>query len=161
MPRREINFFLAIIAVGAVAALIVRPSIRNKSDDQNLLARGSEIDQPDGGAVDPGDADFERFVRLNTLGAAWTQRDSEMMTDITLQLMEGERVLQRCHSAISSTEVGRAALWLASDNNDEPSRARLARVKRLFEDTSIDERVLSPELIGKLEAFATRPAHTK
>src|SRR5690349_11388462 len=41
------------------------------------------------------DPAFDKYVDISLLGRAWSSKDSALLTDIALQLAEGERVLMR------------------------------------------------------------------
>jgi len=62
-------------------------------------------------AVDPA---FNAYVSPELLQLATDSADPELLTDVALQLMEGERILMRPHQEISSEEVMRLAYRLAT-----------------------------------------------
>ncbi len=81
--------------------------------------------------VVPADLDdpaFAQHVNLLLLGVAWDNQDPALMTDVGLQLAEGERVLLRPHKAIQCEDVLELAANLAGDRRDKTTLARLARV---------------------------------
>lgn len=78
--------------------------------------------------VDLDDPPFARHVDLILFGIAWDNQDPALLTDLGLQLMEGERVLFRPHKAIKSQQVLELAANLAADRHDRATLARLTRV---------------------------------
>jgi hypothetical protein len=71
---------------------------------------------------------FDRYVDLSLLASAWEEKDVEVLTDIGLQLAEGERVLMRAHKGIGSDQVFAAALKVAAERKDKAGLARLTKV---------------------------------
>lgn len=79
------------------------------------------------------DPAFARYVDLVELGQAWDELDPVTLTDIALQLAEGERVLHREHRAVKSSELFQIAIRMASDRRDENT---LDRLQKYFQQTS-------------------------
>lgn len=73
------------------------------------------------------DAAFDRYVDLALLQAAEQTLDPVLMTDIALQMAEGERVLLRSHKAGTSDEVFRKAIRYATAKRDKATLDRLAK----------------------------------
>src|SRR4051812_41950691 len=60
------------------------------------------------------DFGFVRHIDVKQLGAAWHDLDASLMSDLALQLAEGERVLKRNHrSGITSQKLFGLALKIA------------------------------------------------
>src|SRR5262249_19845015 len=78
------------------------------------------------------DPAYDRYVNLDLLATAREQKNPELLTDIGLQLMEGERVLLRSHKAISSDHVLAMAVKVAGERKDAEALKRLAAI---FETT--------------------------
>src|SRR5262245_61010621 len=101
------------------------------------LLAGTSPAQPDQGkkkdepaplpAVVVDDPAFERYVDMEALAEAWEDRDAEALTDIGLQLAEGERVLLRSHKGITAEQVLTVAARLAADQRDKKTLQRLSR----------------------------------
>src|SRR5437764_15129181 len=72
------------------------------------------------------DPAYDRFVDLDQLSTAWEQKDPELLTDIALQLLEGERVLLRPNKYITADQVFNLAIKVAADTKDTPALKRLA-----------------------------------
>lgn len=83
---------------------------------------------------DPG---FARHVDLLLLGTAWDNHDAALMTDVGLQLAEGERILMRPHLALKSEQILEFAAHLAGDRKDKPTLARLARAAEARKDPAL------------------------
>jgi hypothetical protein len=73
------------------------------------------------------DPAFEPFVDVVIVGKAWDGMDPELLTDVTLQLIEGERVLQRSHRAFPAEHLFALAAEVAAAKQDEASLTRLER----------------------------------
>lgn len=74
------------------------------------------------------DAAFDRFVDLRLLGIAITRRDPVLLTDIALQLCEGERVLMRKHQAgLTGQRLAHRAVELAQEMSDDVTLERLKK----------------------------------
>jgi hypothetical protein len=82
------------------------------------------------------DPAFARYVDLDLLASAWEQKDPELLTDLGLQLLEGERVLLRSHKAISADQVFAMAVKVAGEKRDVADLKRLAAT---FEKTKKTE----------------------
>lgn len=99
------------------------------------------------------DTAFDRYVDLLLLGEAWERLDPALMTDIALQLAEGERVLFRSHKAFKSQDMFRVAAKMAVDRRDQ---ATLDRLQKHFEqsgDKSMSESLAaSHKLAGATRA---------
>lgn len=94
------------------------------------------------------DRPFERFVDLKLLGEAYLTRDAGLMTDIALQLVEGERVLLRSHKGVKVTTVVDAAISVATDNYDVATLDRLSKVAEKLGDASITEQINAARVLA-------------
>lgn len=94
------------------------------------------------------DRPFERFVDLKLLGEAYLTRDAALMTDVALQLLEGERVLMRSHLGVKVGTVLDAAITVATDQHDKATLDRLSKVAEKIGDKSISERVTASRLLA-------------
>ncbi len=77
---------------------------------------------------DTGDPAFERYVDLALAGKAWADLDARLLTDVALQLAEGERILLRSHKAFSADKVLEKAAHVAIGKKDKAALERLAKV---------------------------------
>jgi hypothetical protein len=73
------------------------------------------------------DPAFDYYVDLVLVGTAWVELDAVLITDLSLQFMEGERVLLRSHRAIDSADLMQIAIRLATVKGDAESLARLEK----------------------------------
>src|SRR5438034_1860067 len=74
------------------------------------------------------DPAFDKYVDLDLLARAWNEKNAEMLTDIALQLVEGERVLLRPHKAVSADLVFAMAVKIAKEKYDNDNLKRLSKV---------------------------------
>ena len=77
--------------------------------------------------VDPA---FDRYVDVSLLGAAWESQDAAALTDVALQLAEGEKALFRSHKTFTSKDVFEKALAVAADQKDSATLERLAKIAK-------------------------------
>jgi hypothetical protein len=91
--------------------------------DRKPLAGTQAVD-----LLSPMDMAFDRYVDLAVVAHAWDSLNSELMADVALQVLEGERVLRRSHHVISAEQLMRTAIKVAADNRDKASLDRLAKV---------------------------------
>ena len=95
------------------------------------------------------DADFAKHVDLRMLGIAWQSLDAKLMTDVALQLREGEKVLGRKHPKITSDQILAMASKVAADSEDLETLERLTRVA---EASGNQDQVAKMKQIGSLAA---------
>ncbi|HKI37296.1 MAG TPA: hypothetical protein VKA46_35915 [Gemmataceae bacterium] len=76
------------------------------------------------------DRAYERYIDVNDLSTALVEGNAAALADCALLLAEGERVLLRPHKTIGSATVFRVAAWVAADNRDKETLARLGRSAR-------------------------------
>ena len=93
-----------------------------------LLALGSPTLAQDSPSAAGDDPIFDRYVNLDLLASAWEDKNVDMLTDIGLEMAEGERVLMRAHKGITSDQVFAAALKVAAEQRDKAGLARLTKV---------------------------------
>jgi hypothetical protein len=73
------------------------------------------------------DLPYKNAVNLMHLGRAWDQMDPVALTDSAIQLMDGERVLQRPHKAIDAETVFKLAVQLSAEKRSLASLDRLQK----------------------------------
>ena len=71
------------------------------------------------------DVGFARYVDYSQLGKSWSRLDAATLTDVGLQLAEGERILLRNHPSITSAQVLDMAGRVAVEKNDTATLQRL------------------------------------
>ena len=89
------------------------------------------------------DPAFDVYARPELIGMAYAHGDSVLLTDVALQLAEGERVLLRSRKAITVAQAMNLAINAASQRQDTASLHRIAK----FADLQRDK-----ELAGKVAA---------
>lgn len=128
------------VATSAQPAAQIPPRTQDPDDSSSYSEEIKENDSADssGRIVLPEefqDTAFDRFIDLLAAAEALTTRNASLLTDIALQLAEGERVLLRTHSSrIRASDLLRKATTLAVDTNDIPTLDRLARVANGLKD---------------------------
>src|SRR5262249_16162160 len=93
---------------------------------------------PPGIPVELRDPAFDRYVDLAQLGQALDSGNAGLVTDLALQLAEGERVLQRSHKSLSSTRVLKLAIRLAAEKKDTPALDRLRKLVKTRGDKDLE-----------------------
>jgi hypothetical protein len=73
------------------------------------------------------DPPYDRYIDVRLLARALQEEDSERMTDLALQLVEGERVLQRPHKHLAAKALFNAALRVAILNSEKKQLSRLTQ----------------------------------
>lgn len=94
------------------------------------------------------DPAFDVYVSATTIGRAYGSVDSALLTDVALQLAEGERVLQRPRKAISVHQALKLAITAASQHNDQASLARLAKFATLRQDNDLEAQVAAAQKLA-------------
>ncbi|MBX7104099.1 MAG: hypothetical protein K1X57_08450, partial [Gemmataceae bacterium] len=103
------------------------------------------------------DPAFDRYIDLQLLGEAWANLEPGALTDVGLQLAEGERILLRPHKAISANAVLAAAARLCAEKKDKGGLDRLAKAAERLGDKDLAGQVKAAELLAK-ESRAVDPA---
>ncbi len=104
---------------------------------------------------DPG---FDKYVDYKLLTEASLSLNADALTDVALQLREGERVLLRSHKSLKPAALADAALKVAVDRGDAAAIDRLAKVAEAWKDEELAARVkLSKQLAAKPRAIAALP----
>lgn len=132
-----------------------------------VAAENEKKDVAAGGNVSLDDPAFNQYVNLSLLGKAWGSLDAGLLTDVALQLAEGERVLQRTHRAISAEAVFDLAVKTAAENRDAKALDRLAGIfERGKNSTALEKVSTARKLAGnsrkadpamQVSALETRP----
>lgn len=68
---------------------------------------------------------FNSYVDPETMHAAVHSADPKLMSDVAMQLGEGERVLNRQHNAVSADDMARVAARIAGEKGDAETLQRL------------------------------------
>jgi len=75
---------------------------------------------------DLSDSAFDIYVNPLHIGQAWHSADAALMTDVALQLAEGERVLFRARKGFSAKEAFEVAVRIATERQDKAALERIA-----------------------------------
>jgi hypothetical protein len=120
----------AVAAAGMAAALL--PASTRAQESSNSPQPSATRPAAPGPArqntfipTDLDDLAFDRFVDLRLVARAWRTQEPGLLTDVGLQLAEGERVLLRLHKALDSGAVLELAAYLAAEHDDGATLARL------------------------------------
>jgi hypothetical protein len=89
-----------------------------------------DVSQAVAKAFDASDVAFDRYVDLAIVAHAWETLNSELLTDTTLQMLEGERILRRPHRVITGDQLLQTSIKVASDNHDGKSLDRLEQAAK-------------------------------
>lgn len=73
------------------------------------------------------DPSFDLYVNISLLQPAWVNRDAQLLTDLALQLAQGEKVLLRTHKAGSAKDLLTLALKIAQNGDDQAALSRVAQ----------------------------------
>lgn len=105
------------------------------------------------------DEAFDRYVDLAVLGRAWDEMNPALLTDVGLQLAEGERVLLRPHKAVTAAKVLDEALKAAVEKKDTATLDRLAKAADRTGNKEFAGRIAAAKLLGTASR-ASHPALT-
>jgi hypothetical protein len=73
------------------------------------------------------DPAFDRYLDVELLERAWSDKNAALLADVGLQLAEGERVLFRSHKNLTSDQVLAMATRAAVERRDAKTLARLTK----------------------------------
>ncbi len=135
-------YSLAIFSLAAVviAPLVCSPQANGWADED---AEESTEATPTAALEAPLDPAFAKYVDIDLLIDAWSDLDPALMTDVALQLAEGERVLLRPHKAGSAADLLALAARLAGKNNDQATLARIGKAAELLASEEVADQVAS------------------
>lgn len=132
---------------GALFVLAVVLSIRSSVSAQDAAnPAGADADAPSAAdvAMDRAmreqldDPAFRQYVDITLLQPAWVAKDAELLTDIALQLAQGQKVLMRPHKAGSAEDMLKLASSIATKKGDKDVIARIEKAAKThnFEDVA-------------------------
>jgi hypothetical protein len=107
-----------------------------------------------------GDPAFNPHIDVELLTRAVDKMDPSDLTDLGLQLAEGERVLLRPHKTLPADEVLSLALRAAIEKNDKPALDRLAKVAEKRESAPLKAEIAASQKLGGLSRAAGGPKRT-
>ena len=135
LPEKQRKYLEKLLADSRSAPHRSSASSVSKLNLLKLSRKGAfrkSSDPPPAAAIeipaDLADPAFDRYVDLSLLGPAWSSADAALLSDVGLQLLEGERVLLRPHRKMPGAKVLELAARVATDRHDQPTLQRLAKV---------------------------------
>ncbi|MCA9013289.1 MAG: hypothetical protein KDB01_26250 [Planctomycetaceae bacterium] len=87
------------------------------------------------------DPAFDVYARPELIGTAYSHGDSVLLTDVALQLAEGERVLLRSRKAITVAQAMDLAINAAGQRQDTTSLHRIAKFAEMQGNKELAEKV--------------------
>jgi hypothetical protein len=100
------------------------------------------------------DPALDRYLDVELLDRAWSDKNAPLLADVGLQLAEGERVLFRAHQALTADQVLAMATRTAVERRDAKTLARLTKAAE-----SLNKAELRAQTSGALRlASASRDA---
>jgi hypothetical protein len=94
---------------------------------------------------DPG---FARYVDYGLLLKAYAGMNPELLTDVGLQLAEGERILLRPHKAFPADAILNLAVKAAVEKKDKGTLDRLAKVAEKRDSAALKSQVAAAQKLG-------------
>jgi hypothetical protein len=94
------------------------------------------------------DPAFDRYLDTALLARAWREMNPALLTDLGLQLAEGERVLLRPHKEITAAQVLALAARAAADRQDKATLARLAKAAEQRNDAALTAQIKSAQKVA-------------
>jgi hypothetical protein len=94
------------------------------------------------------DPPFDRYVDLGRIANGVAAADSTQLTDVALQVAEGERILLRSRKGISAGELLGKAAELAGSQHDKEALARLRKEAEHRGDKSLLSRIAAQEKLA-------------
>jgi hypothetical protein len=140
--------YLSLMFVG----LLSGPAALSRGGEAPTAPTAPESTQNSAELRDPA---FERHVDLSLLPRACAELDPVLLTDVGLQLAEGERILFRPHITLSAEEVLDTATRAATAKNDQATLVRLALAADKFGNQGLKSRVIAAQKL----AAGTRSEH--
>ena len=105
------------------------------------------------------DPAFERYVDRKLLGQAVEKLNAQLLTDVALQFVVGERSLFRSHKSVTAGEVLELAVQVAADKRDAESLDRLAQGAAQIGNEELAARIQAAQQLAA-SARAVDPALT-
>jgi len=104
---------------------------------------------------DISDPAFDVYVQPALIGQAYAAGDAALLTDVALQLAEGERVLLRSRKGITSAQIVQLAVNAAGQKQDKRSLQRLAKFAELRGDKQLAGQVAAAEKLAAVSRDTT------
>jgi hypothetical protein len=123
-PMRWKTLFVVLALFGLIG-LVGSPQAQEKTDPAEKIESDSSA-VGDVSATEASDEAFDRFVNPALLNRAVVQLDPELLTDVTLQLAEGQRVLGRPHRTVGIDKLLSLTIKTCVGARDQDNLKRLA-----------------------------------
>jgi hypothetical protein len=94
------------------------------------------------------DPAFDRYVDYGLLLQAYSTMNAEMLTDVGLQLAEGERVLLRHHKTFPADAILGLAVKAAVEKKDKAALDRLAKAAEKSNSAALKSQVAAAQKLG-------------
>jgi len=104
---------------------------------------------------DVSDPAFDVYVSPTTIGRAYGRVDPALLTDVALQLAEGERVMLRSRKAITFKQAFQLAVNAARHDGDQTSLARLEKFATLQQDKDLETQIVAARKLAAVSRDTT------
>lgn len=118
-------------------------SAASASGDQSVASLAAE---PTYGTLQ--DRAFDKYVDPDFIAHAWNRLDADALTDVALQLAEGERILLRSHKVGSAADVLRLASRIASSRGNKETLARVTTAAKALKVEDVAAQVAAASKLG-------------
>ena len=104
---------------------------------------------------DLSDSAFDIYVNPLHIGQAWHSADAALMTDVALQLAEGERVLLRARKGLSAKEAFEVAVRVATERQDKVALERIAKYAAQANDAELTTSAAAAQKLASVSRDTT------
>ena len=152
MTSKKIIWALITAAIISVLPNLTRAQHRAPVlDSSRVLAAERQ-----NATTDISDPAFDVYVNPATIGRAYAGIDAVLLTDVALQLAEGERILLRARKGITAKQGLQLALKAASSKQDTASLERLSRFASLNNDQDLANQIASAQKLAAVSRDTTQ-----
>jgi hypothetical protein len=120
-----------ILGLGATALAADTPQPREPEKAPDRSAVPASLNDPA----------FDKYVEANLLARAWASADAELLSDLAIQMANGERVLRRPHRTLPADRLFGIALKAVAERRDADSLARLEQAAEMFKKDELKQRL--------------------
>lgn len=128
-------------------------------DDQRPLMQASRalvVERGQSG-IQLSDPAFDVYATAAAIGQAYASGDPALLSDVALQLAEGERVLFRPRRGITAAQMLKLAVNAATIKQDKESLARLAAFAALRQDNELAAQVTAAQKLAAVSRDTSNP----
>lgn len=101
------------------------------------------------------DAAFDIYVSPLHIGQAWDTSDAGLMTDVALQLAEGERILFRPRRGITAKQAFDVAVRIATERQDMTTLERIGRYAAMAKDAELTSSITAAQKLASASRDTT------